>query len=123
MRRAVELLNLTCSDFEDALRIEAITFPKLPLADDCAGIQQAVTAHNVKVVIVAPLYMGLEGLNTTNLTEVGPALRNFMEHCQPVSVIIAHHIKKTASFDDAPNLEYLSQAGITEFSDNYWLMG
>jgi len=67
--------------------------------------------------------MGLQGLNTSNLTEVGPALRQFMQHCRPANVIIAHHVKKTASFDDAPNLEDLSQAGIAEFAGNYWLMG
>ncbi len=123
VRSAAESLNLTRHDFEDTLRIEAINFPRLPSADDCVSVQQAVTAHNIEVVILDPLYMGLEGLNTTNLTEVGPVLRNFMKHCQPASVIIAHHVKKTASFDDAPNLEDLSQAGIAEFAGNYWLMG
>ena len=67
--------------------------------------------------------MGLQGLNTSNLTEVGPAMRQFMALCRPANVIIAHHVKKTASFDDAPNLEDLSQAGIAEFAGNYWLMG
>ena len=67
--------------------------------------------------------MGLEGLNTANLTEVGPAMRRFMAACKPAEVIICHHVKKTASFNDAPNLEDLSQAGIAEFAGNYWLMG
>ncbi len=36
---------------------------------------------------------------------------------------IAHHVKKTATFDAAPNLKDLSQAGIAEFAGNCWLMG
>lgn len=43
--------------------------------------------------------------------------------CRPANVIIAHHVKKTASYDDAPNLEDLSQSGTAEFAGNYWLMG
>ena len=50
-------------------------------------------------------------------------MRQYMEYCRPANVISAHHVKKTASFDDAPNLEDLSQAGIAEFAGNYWLMG
>ena len=123
IRRAAERLNLRIEDFVDCLRIEAITFPTLPSLSDCQAIARAVKEYNIDVVIIDPLYMGLQGLNTTNLTEVGPAMRQYMEYCRPANVIIAHHVKKTASFDDAPNLEDLSQAGIAEFAGNYWLMG
>ena len=79
--------------------------------------------HGIEVVLLDPLYMGLSGVNTSNLNDVGPAMRRFMEFCRPASVIIAHHVNKTASYVDAPNLEDLSQAGIAEFAGNYWLMG
>lgn len=123
VRRAARSRNLRREDFTDCLRIEAITFPTLPSESDCHAVAAAVTAHGIEVVILDPLYMGLQGINTSNLTEVGPAMRQFMAACRPANVIIAHHVKKTASFDDAPNLEDLSQAGIAEFAGNYWLMG
>ena len=123
IKRAAEHRNLRFEDFADSLRIEAITFPNLPSLADCEAIARAVEEYNIDVVIIDPLYMGLQGVNTANLTEVGPAMRQFMEHCRPASCIIVHHVKKTALYDDAPNLEDLSQAGIAEFAGNYWLMG
>lgn len=123
VKRAAECRNLNQDDFIDNLRIEARVFPTLPSMTDCMAVASAVNEHSIEVVILDPLYMGLQGLNTANLTEVGPALRQFMEHCRPAGVIIAHHVKKSASYDDAPNLEDLSQAGIAEFAGNYWLMG
>ena len=123
VRKAASSRNLRREDMEGWLRIEAMTFPNLPSLADCSSIRSSVRAHGIEVVIVDPLYMGLQGLNTTNLNEVGPAMRQFMEYCRPANVIIAHHVKKTASYEDAPNLEDLSQAGIAEFAGNYWLMG
>ena len=122
IKRAADSRNLRREDLS-GLRIEAVNFPNLPSAADCVAIERAVREHNIEVVILDPLYMGLQGLNTANLTEVGPALRQFMESCRPAKIIIVHHCKKTASYDDAPNLEDLSQAGIAEFAGNYWLMG
>jgi hypothetical protein len=121
--KAAGARNLRLKDFTANLRIEALTFPTLPSMADCAAVSRAVQKHEVDVVIVDPLYMGLQGLNTGNLCEVGPAMKGFMEACRPAKMIIAHHVKKTASFDDAPNLEDLSQAGIAEYAGNYWLMG
>jgi len=123
VKRAATSRNLIREDFTDSLRIEALTFPTLPSEKDCAAVAEAVKENGIEVVLLDPLYMGLQGLNTANLTEVGPAMRQFMASCRPANVIIAHHVKKTASFDDAPNLEDLSQAGIAEFAGNYWLMG
>lgn len=123
VKRAANVRNMRREDFTNNLRIEALTFPTLPSLSDCEAIHRAVHEHGIEVVLIDPLYMGLSGLNTASLTEVGPAMRQFMAHCRPANVIIAHHVKKTASYDDAPNLEDLSQAGIAEFAGNYWLMG
>lgn len=123
VRRAADSRNLRREDFRDSLRIEALTFPTLPSPADCLAIGEAVKEHGIEIVLLDPLYMGLQGLNTANLNEVGPVMRQFMAACRPAKVIIAHHVKKSASFDDAPNLEDLSQAGIAEFAGNYWLMG
>ena len=123
VRRAAECRNLRSDDLGESLRIEAKDFPSLPSSSDCAAIRRTIERHGTGVVILDPLYMGLQGVNTSNLTEVGPAMRQFMDACRPAAVVIAHHVRKTASFDDAPNLEDLSQAGIAEFAGNYWLMG
>ncbi|APZ96932.1 AAA family ATPase [Fuerstiella marisgermanici] len=123
LKKAAEFRNLRPEDIGDSIRIETAHFPTLPSLEDCGAVQEAVNSNRIDVVILDPLYMGLAGLNTANLTEVGPAMRRFMQHCQPAKTIIAHHVKKSASYDDAPNLEDLSQAGIAEFAGNYWLMG
>lgn len=78
MKRAAESRNLRCEDFEGYLRIEALSFPTLPSLDDCKAVAAGVKEHGIEVVSLDPLYMGLQGLNTANLTEVGPALRRFM---------------------------------------------
>lgn len=123
IRRAAEARNLSAEDIGDWIHVEAMNFPSLPNAEHCKQIAEDVRVNKFEVVLLDPLYMGLQGLNTANLTEVGPAMRQFMQACAPAACVIAHHVRKTASYDDAPNLEDLSQAGIAEFAGNYWLMG
>jgi len=123
VKHAATMRNVTVDHLTGWLRIEAMDFPNLPNPQHCHAISRTIQQHGSEVVVLDPLYMGLQGLNTSNLTEVGPAMRQFMHCCQPASTIIAHHVKKSASYDDAPNLEDLSQAGIAEFAGNYWLMG
>jgi hypothetical protein len=123
IRRAVESRGLGREDLGDELRIETVNFPNLPSEEDCFAVRSVVQKLKIEVVIVDPLYMGLQGINASNLMEVGPSLRRFMECCKPAAIILAHHVKKTTNYDDAPNLEDLSQAGIAEFAGNYWMMG
>ena len=123
IRRAMQARSFGREELGDYLRIETVNFPNLPCEEDCLAVRKVVQSMNIEVVIVDPLYMGLQGINASNLMEVGPALRRFMECCKPASMILAHHVKKTSNFDDAPNLEDLSQAGIAEFAGNYWMMG
>lgn len=123
IRRAVESRGLGRYDVGDELRIETMHFPNLPDPEDCDAVSEAVLRFGIEVVIVDPLYMGLSGVSTTNLTEVGPALRRFKEACTPAAMILAHHVKKSTDYSDAPNLEDLSQAGIAEFAGNYMLLG
>ena len=123
VRRAAEARNLNAKDIADWIHIEALHFPSLTSADHCFRVTNDVAKHEFELVVLDPLYMGLEGVNTANLTEVGPAMRQFMQACRPANVVIAHHVKKSANYNDAPNLEDLSQAGIAEFAGNYWLMG
>jgi hypothetical protein len=123
IRRAAEARNLSADDIGDWIHVEAMNFPSLPNAEHCKQIAEDVRANKFEAVLLDPLYMGLQGVNTANLTEVGPAMRQFMQACYPAACVIAHHVRKTASYDDAPNLEDLSQAGIAEFAGNYWLMG
>lgn len=123
IRKAAEIRNVTREEIGDSIRVETKDFPALPSEADCQAVQRSIQENDISVVILDPLYMGLEGVSTTNLTEVGPAMRRFMQHCRPANVIIVHHVKKTAGYDDAPNLEDLSQAGIGEFAGNFWLMG
>ena len=123
IRRAVEARGLGRYDIGEQLRVETLHFPNLPDQSDCDAVAEVVLQFGIEIVIVDPLYMGLSGVSTTNLTEVGPALRNFKVACYPASMILAHHVKKSTDYSDAPNLEDLSQAGIAEFAGNYMLLG
>jgi len=108
-----------------SLRVEAVHFPKLPKIDQIASMAESVEANNIDVVILDPLYRGMDGsVNASNVFEVGDLLGTFMEKMRPVPVIIAHHFRKNTEFRDGiPDLDDLSQAGIAEFAGNFWLIG
>jgi RecA-family ATPase/5S rRNA maturation endonuclease (ribonuclease M5) len=123
IRQAMEVRGLGQYDVRDYLRIETDLFPNLNDTDHCLDIRAAVDRHDIETVIVDPLYMGLVGVSTSNLFEVGPVLRRTLECCKPANLILSHHVKKGSNYNQAPSLEDLSQAGIAEFAGNFWMMG
>ncbi|MCR9202801.1 MAG: AAA family ATPase [Planctomycetaceae bacterium] len=122
IKKACKLRGVPRDELNGMLNVNAATFPNLPDEADCISVQHSIEKHGFEMVVLDPLYMGLSGVNTSNLNEVGPALRRFKEACGDASVVICHHVKKSAPTEGAPDLDDLSQAGISEFAGNYWLM-
>ena len=125
IRRAADALNVRAEDLE-GLRIEAVNFPKFPSESDLATISEDIKLHKIDIVVIDPLYRGMDGsVNAQNIFAMGDALGQFMAACQPASVILSHHVKKSAQFDKSgmPDLDDLSQAGVAEFAGNYMLIG
>lgn len=124
-RRAIEARaggsRNTC---KDNLHIEAMSVPKLANAGHREGLKNDVERHGFEVIILDPLYRAMSGsTNAGNLFDVGELLGCFQECCRPASIVISHHLKASAKFDTLPDLDDLSQAGISEFAGNYWLAG
>lgn len=125
IRRAADALNVRADDLE-GLRIEAVNFPKFPSESDLATISEDIELHKIDIVVVDPLYRGMDStINAQNIFAMGDALAKFMAACRPASVILSHHVKKSAQFDKSgmPDLDDLSQAGVAEFAGNYMLIG
>ncbi len=106
------------------LRVEAVEFPNFPSALDRQGITTDVMTHGFEVVIIDPLYRGLQGLDTFRMAEMGEAIIQFVKACRPASVVISHHVIKNAARElGPPALEDLSGAGLAESAGNWWLLG
>jgi len=122
--RALKKRDQKWRDVSGWLRVEAVEFPTLPNATDKIGIASDIEEHGIDVVIIDPLYRGLGTLDTHRMAEMGDAIVSFTKACQPASVIIAHHIIKSAAREPGPpTLESLSGAGLAESCGNWWLIG
>jgi RecA-family ATPase len=124
IRLAMESRDLKPEDLGDRLRIETVDFPSISSKEDLDAISGIVEKYKTEVLVLDPLYMAMAGINTSNVFEVGFALRNLKQCCRDsCELILSHHLKKSANYEDVPDLSDLSQAGIAEFAGNYWLMG
>jgi len=122
--RALKSRNLKWSDIAGKLRVEAVEFPNFPSPRDREAITADVEKHGFEVVIIDPLYRGLQGLDTFRMAEMGEAIIQFVKACRPASVIISHHVIKNAAREmGPPALEDLSGAGLAESAGNWWLLG
>lgn len=124
IQRALRSRSLDWSDIAGKLRVEAVEFPNFPSALDRQGIMNDVKNHGFEVVIIDPLYRGLQGLDTFRMAEMGEAIIQFVKACRPASVVISHHVIKNAARElGPPVLEDLSGAGLAESAGNWWLLG
>ena len=107
------------------LRVETEAFPTLASFSDLAGVRATVAEYQPNVVICDPLYRGLSGLDSTRLAEMGPALKQLEDACKPATLILSHHVTKSAARDEgaAPSLEDMSGAGLAEMAGQWWLVG
>lgn len=124
VQRALTSRGMDWPDIAGKLRVEAIEFPNFPSPSDRQAIANDIQKFGFEVVIVDPLYRGLQGLDTFRMAEMGEAIIQFVKACHPASVIISHHVTKNAAREmGPPALEDLSGAGLAESAGNWWLLG
>ncbi len=106
--------------------------PKLSNSLDLVELTGGLLENGIQVVIIDPLYLclaaGSEGLQTSNLFEVGPLLLNVAQACLAAGAtpILVHHARKANQMvkgtrNEPLDLEDLAYAGIAEFA-RQWLL-
>lgn len=125
IEKACKARGIKFADLKEFLRVEAINFPCLPSAKDQATIRADVQRYGFEVVIVDPLYRGLNGVDSARLSEMGSAIKEFEAACAPACMILSHHVVKSAAreYGQPPALEDMTGAGIAESCGQWWLIG
>ena len=126
LKKACDARVMNLADLKGMIRVETLEFPKLPKLKDCQAVKEIIDAYGSEVVILDPLYRGIPGdLDTNRLSQVGDAITGFARHCLPASLIISHHVTKTAAreYGAPPELEDMTGAGVAESCGNWWLVG
>ena len=104
--------------------------PHLSDAQHLELLRAEIQHHDLEVVILDPLYLGLLAGNTdaqaSNLYHIGPLLARLCETCLDAGAtpILAHHTRKQLNDPyHAPELEDLAFAGVQEFARQWLLIG
>ncbi|MEO1973979.1 MAG: AAA family ATPase [Pirellulaceae bacterium] len=126
LKKAAVAHHVSFDDLAGMIRVEAVDFPKLPNIKHCIAIHDTVEKHGIEVVIIDPLYRGIPSdMDTNRMSQVGDAITNFTQWCRPASLIISHHVTKSAARElgSPPALEDMTGAGVAESCGNWWLVG
>lgn len=102
---------------------------KLPKLDDPSQVEGLIfglKSAGIEIVIVDPLYRSLRvGDAASNIYSMGEKLEQVAEliHKAGITVVLVHHFRKQGrNYDEAPELEALSQSGIGEFGRQFMLV-
>ncbi len=105
------------------------TIPRLDDPHCIAALEAFCTENELRVLILDPAYLMLSGADAGNLMTMGERLAglNRIASRTGVSVILAHHNKKTRMADgnrfDPPQLEEIAWSGFAEFARQWLLLG
>ena len=105
------------------------TIPRLDDPACIAALEAFCTENELGVLILDPAYLMLSGADAGNLMTMGERLAglNRIASRTGVSVILAHHNKKTRMADgnrfDPPQLEEIAWSGFAEFARQWLLLG
>lgn len=117
---------LKAKDLPDESLANLGLFFRLPKLDDPIQVDCLINdlrKIDCDTVVIDPLYRSLRaGNDASNVYAMGEKLDGIAHelHSAGISVILVHHFRKTGkNFDDAPELEDLSQAGIAEFARQF----
>lgn len=122
---------MTWGDVAGWLRVEAKDFPSFTKSLDLEGIRRTVAEHGAEVVILDPLFRGMQSVDASKLFEVGPVLKELQAAVHPAMTILSHHFVKPPKQFKAmepgsgdvplPSLDDLTGAGIGESCGQWWL--
>ena len=122
---------MTWDDVAGWLRVEAKDFPSFTKSLDLEGIRRTVAEHGAEVVILDPLFRGMQSVDASKLFEVGPVLKELQAAVSPALMILSHHFVKPLKHFKAmepgsgdvplPSLDDLTGAGIAESCGQWWL--
>ncbi len=123
--RACRVRGLSFTDLSSMVRVEAVDFPNLLSPDDLRAIERTVKRYGIDVLILDPLYRGLGGVDATQLSEMGSAIKGFQAACAPACLILSHHVIKPAAreYGTPPTLEDMTGAGVAESCGQWWMVG
>jgi hypothetical protein len=106
--------------------------PQLANPGDVAKLREALICHQIKALLLEPLYLSLlagehaKDVEAGNLFHMGPLLRAITKACLNVDCtpIFAHHVKKNRSGNrtDPLDLDDLAYSGTAEFARQWWLL-
>ena len=103
--------------------------PQLASAFDLAELSHGLRDRGAEVAIIEPLYLSLlagqQGLQATNLYDMGPLLLRVADACRNAGAtpILGHHAKRgrTTGPNEPLDLDDLAFAGVAEFA-RQWLL-
>ncbi|MCR9200712.1 MAG: AAA family ATPase [Planctomycetaceae bacterium] len=116
--------DFSASDLEN-LKL-GYKLPKLDAGDQVDGLITGLKTAGVDIVIIDPLYRSLRvGEAASNIYSMGEKLEEVAEkiHKSGITVVLVHHFRKQGrNYDEAPELEALSQSGVGEFGRQFMLV-
>lgn len=104
-----------------------LKIPRILDPGDMGWFAQRLRRFRPDVVIYDPFYRGLSGggeVDHANLFSMGEALSRLNEVCEAegVTLIIVHHFRKSIPPGDAPELDHIAYAGMSEWARQWILM-
>ncbi|WP_442485135.1 AAA family ATPase [Aeoliella sp. SH292] len=101
--------------------------PKFGQPAHADALREFIQNDEIEVLFIDPMYLCMPSTDSSNLMAQGELLRSMGDVVQPmgVTMIVAHHLKKSVSRDahDPPELEDLAWAGFAEWARQWWLLG
>ncbi|MBL8819941.1 MAG: AAA family ATPase [Planctomyces sp.] len=105
-RRLASLVGKICTSkglspsemnsLDEYLKIEFVEFPLLKSPADIARLRQTLERYSTEVLILDPLYLAIQGVDTAKVQEVGPLLWGLKHLAPKLTPIVVHHVTKSS---------------------------
>lgn len=124
IRRIAESMGVDPCRLDNLIITESL--PRLGDSAHLAAVAAMLAERKIKVLIIDPAYMCIDGDDAGNLFKQGAMLRAISEVCRDggCTLILCHHSKKNLLQPFAvPELEDIAWAGFQEFARQWMLPG